>query len=71
MWLYYLLTLFAVTFRLNNCYSAIISNITEEARIAAKTHNQQRLENLVKRLDSMPMQGYETDCKAAWEFIEK
>ncbi|APA67317.1 hypothetical protein [Janthinobacterium sp. 1_2014MBL_MicDiv] len=55
---------FQTAFHSNMCYSAIISELGQQAQAAAATQDPAAMERYARKLQSLPLHGYESDCHA-------
>ena len=62
--------LFMVFFEENLCYSKVITEIHDKVRIANESKDFEKVEALDNLLDSLPLNGYETNCKDIVNAIE-
>ena len=61
---------FATSFESNLCYSYAISDIREKVKSANKSGNAGEFQKLEQLLESLPLHGYESNCKEIEAAIE-
>jgi len=54
---------FSTSFNANMCYSNVIVTITDEVKSARNSDAEGALEELIRGLETLPLNGYESNCK--------
>ena len=65
----YFLGYFGSNFGNNMCYSEVISKISSHSIALSETTNQDLKSKLKNKLESLPLQGYETNCNELLEHL--
>lgn len=62
---------FSTSFNTNMCYSEVIGKITDEVKATSISDSKDALEELVRGLEALPLNGYESDCEDIKHAVEK
>ena len=54
---------FSTSFDTNLCYSTVIGQISDAVRAAEESQNEDALDDLSRKLDKLPLHGYESNCE--------